>query len=220
MSGIAGRAMKSAASARLSELTGAAKAGARPPSQRINWEDFNFPCGREPCNIIHFDLGELERIDERAHSTVRLVYIWFLILLAVVFVNFINTIVIAAGVGNSAIYSGVNVVYAIFNIILGSSGGLFVLYNVYRGLADPSPTFKRRGLVVLAILLVCAFLQAILGGGNTNGLGNLGSARMDAAVAADLGIVGYWTAMVVIESLVWFGNVGIGGFALYRIWTH
>ena len=52
---------------------------------------------------------------------------------------------------------------------------------MYRGLADPSPTFKRRGLVVLLLLLVGAFLQALLGSGNSHGLGNLGSARIEAA---------------------------------------
>ena len=79
------RAAKAAASQRLSELAGSAKGGIRTVD--IRWEDFNFPCRREPCNVLHVDLTELERLDQRAHSTVRVVYGWYLSLLLVVCIN-------------------------------------------------------------------------------------------------------------------------------------
>jgi len=82
-------AAKAAASQRLSELASdlSHSSSARLRPVKINWEDFNFPFRREPCNILHFDLVELKRQDERAHDTVRFVYWWWLLLLAVVMLN-------------------------------------------------------------------------------------------------------------------------------------
>lgn len=38
--------------------------------------------------------------------------------------------------------------------------------------------------------------------------------------ALDLGIVGYWTAMTVIESLLWLASIGLGCFAAHTLWTN
>ena len=53
----------------------------------IRWEDFNFPLRREPCNILHIDMAELQRVDQRAYATVKLVYIWYFIFLGVLALN-------------------------------------------------------------------------------------------------------------------------------------
>ena len=34
----------------------------------------------------------------------------------------------------------------------------------------------------------------------------------------DIGVVGYWIAAIVIESLLWLANVGVGGYSLYRVY--
>lgn len=89
----------------------------------------------------------------------------------------------------------------------------------YKGLSVPSPKSKRNGLIVLLVLLILCLLMACVGAGSSNGFGNFGSDRMLAAEALDLGIVGYWQAMTVIESLLWLGATGLGGFAFYQIAT-
>ena len=78
-------AAKAAASHRLAELSGQARVGVRTVD--IRWEDFNFPLRREPCNILHIDMAELQRVDQRAYATVKLVYIWYFIFLGVLALN-------------------------------------------------------------------------------------------------------------------------------------
>ena len=119
---------------------------------------------------------------------------------------------------------------------------------MYRGLADHSKGFRRRGIAVLCVLLVGAFVQAVLGAGNSNGFGSFGSDRLEAADALyvlscvlrhandmqsylccllcvsqrttrNLGIVGYWQFVIVIESIAWLTVVALGGFTLYKIFT-
>mmetsp|Transcript_3512 Transcript_3512/g.8313 ORF Transcript_3512/g.8313 Transcript_3512/m.8313 type:complete len:217 (-) Transcript_3512:55-705(-) len=208
---VAGSAFSSAAAGVTAGARGASGGG-------INWEDFNYPCGREPCNLLHFDLQELEvKNGEHVTSIVRLVYRWWQLSFVIVCVNFINTFILALGVGDAAVYNGVNIVYALFNLIIASVCGLYAVYNVYKGLAVPSPKSKKWGMVVMVVLLVLSFLQIIMAAGNTNGFANLGSDRMTAAELLQLGIVGYWTAMTVIESLAWTAAFGLGVFAFWRL---
>lgn len=216
---IAGRALKSAASARVSQITGQAQRAGGP---KIKWEEFNFPCPREPCNILHFDLAELRAISERAFNDVRIVYAWYILTLVIVNINLLNSIILSAGIGNAAIFSGVNVLYAFFNVFIAALATHFVLYTAYRGLAEGISSNKQKACGVLAVCIILAIIQSLVGAGNSNGFANLGSDRMAVARAIpDLsGITGYWSAVTVIESILWLVDAALGGFACYKVWTH
>lgn len=218
MTSLAAAAARSSTTAAFHGVSASASATASPA---VNWEDFNYPCAREPCNLLHFDLEELKaKQGERLHNCVRLVHRWWLLCMGIVTLNFVNTFIITLGVDNSKIFSGVNVLYSIFNIIIAFVAGLYTVYNAYKGLSIPSPKAKRNAQVMLVLLLILSLTQAFMGAGNANGFGNLGAVRMDAAKALDLGIVGYWTAMTVIESLLWLASVGLGCFAAHTLWVN
>uniref|UniRef100_A0A7S1CE41 Secretory carrier membrane protein n=1 Tax=Bicosoecida sp. CB-2014 TaxID=1486930 RepID=A0A7S1CE41_9STRA len=214
----AGRAV--AGSAFRGVTAGATAATRGAAGSEIDWTNFNYPCSGEPCNLLHFDLAELRgKQGDAVFTVVRTVYAWFLLSFGVVCLNFLNSFILAVAIDSSVIYSGVNVVYGLFNFIIASVCGLFVVYNIYKGLAVPSPKAKRNGQAVMVVLLILSFIQMLMGAGNTNGFANFGTDRMALAEAADLGIVGYWKAMTVIESLLWMGAVGLGVFAFWRLHT-
>lgn len=117
----------------------------------------------------------------------------------------------------------------------------------YHGIAESVYWERRRGMVVMAVLLVLSLVQAFVAMGGTNGFGTYGTDRMAAArslydhtvgalwcciVAAQahllctghfcpstrgLGIVGYWSAMIAIESIVWLGVAAWGGYTFFKL---
>lgn len=116
----------------------------------------------------------------------------------------------------------------------------------YHGIAESVYWERRRGMVVMAVLLVLSLVQAFVAMGGTNGFGTYGTDRMAAARSLydhtvgrvvlvcgrpgspfvhgpflpstrGLGIVGYWSAMIAIESIVWLGVAAWGGYTFFKL---
>lgn len=88
MAAFAGRVARAGVATQFEGVSSGAAAAARGPDTSINWEDFNYPCAREPCNLLHFDLNELkEKQGARVHSQVRLVHMWWLLSMGTLLLN-------------------------------------------------------------------------------------------------------------------------------------
>jgi len=130
----------------------------------------------------------------------------------------VTTIVLVAALPDT--YSGVNPIYAFFNIVIASVAGTYVWYGIYRGLADAETGGLFWSKVAMVILLILALVQALADFGNVNGLANLGAARLGDGRDESKGGGQFWTAMTVVESIAWLGVTGLGGYASYLVWTY
>lgn len=128
----------------------------------------------------------------------------------------LDSIIVAGAADDSAIYPGVNVLYSFFNVVIGSVLGVFVWYNIYIFLADATPSAKWKGLGTLFVMMILIIVQMSASFGNVHGFSNMSSDRMVAAEAKDLGVVGFWKAVTVIESLLWLVNLGWAGFGAFK----
>ena len=85
------------------------------------------------------------------------------------------------------------------------------------GLVEHSNQSKWISKGAIAFMVIGGLIQAIASFGNVNGLANFGSSRLSDASAAGEG--GFWTAMIIIESLMWFVSVAGYCFGGYRLFT-
>lgn len=96
-------------------------------SPTIKWEDYNYP---PFLKFIHFTLDEFNG-PQRALA--QYMHWAFLLIPIVSLLSFVNSIAqTAAGVPG---YSGINILYAIFNILLFNPPALFVFYKGLRGIS-------------------------------------------------------------------------------------
>jgi len=68
-------------------------------------------------------------------------------------------------------------------------------------------------------MIIAALIQAFGDFGNVNGLANLGSDRLQSARDSGKGAAGYWTAVCVLEPLMWLATCGLYGFGTYKMFT-
>ena len=85
------------------------------------------------------------------------------------------------------------------------------------GLAEHSNQGKWIAKAAIAFMIVAGLVQAFAGFANVNGFANLASQRLEDAREEDSGAAGYWTAMSIIEPLLWLATVGGFGFGGYRL---
>jgi hypothetical protein len=78
---------------------------------------------------------------------------------------------------------------------------------------------KMYGFGALVALLIFSLVLAFGGFAHVNGFGNFGSERFLALEKADKGLAGYWTAMIVIESIGWIAATVIGAYGGYIAFT-
>jgi len=132
----------------------------------------------------------------------------------------ISSIILAAAIDDKDIYSNINILYAVFNIVIAGVAGTYVWYNIYLGLADAELSGLFWAKICMVIIVLLAVIQALGDFGNVNGLANLGADRLSEARDVGKGIGSFWTAMSVIESLGWVAVVVMGSYTSYLVWTH
>lgn len=132
-------------------------------------------------------------------------------------INALTTFVLT--VTGQPAYSGVNLLASLaWFVVLGVSYMAFV-YKAYHGWAENSRVSQliARALIVLTVTL--ALIQCFGAFGNINGWAGFASGRYSKAAAEGMapGVVSYWQAMTVLESLAWLGNIGVQMWMTYRM---
>eukprot|EP00744_Colponema_vietnamica_P014107 GILI01019765.1.p1 GENE.GILI01019765.1~~GILI01019765.1.p1 ORF type:complete len:225 (+),score=25.87 GILI01019765.1:79-753(+) len=170
---------------------------------KIDWNNFNYP---PMLRLIHYDLKEL---NPPVKGIVRIVHLAYVFFSTALFCNFISAIVYT-GFG----LSGLNILYAFFNWILGSMFSFYTFYTGYKGIAEAprvSPSLTRNYKICQFLLMVAAFVLSIVYYPPINGLQ---LARTVKTVFPDnVNLQNFATADSVIESLFFtfsyiFGFIG------------
>ena len=199
----------------------AASIGAGPPP--IDWSTYNWPTSLEvgglSFGVVHFDLEELRaKRDAAVFALARDAYRWWQATMLLVALNFVDCIALAA-VAPTA-YPGINVLFSIVWALVWAPAGMAVVYHAYKGFADNSTASKlaaKAGCGGVAVLLAIMVLGAF---GNINGLASLGGPRLQrdfvgAGASADAQRL--WTALVVVESLLWAADAAFFAWVARRI---
>eukprot|EP01029_Cantina_marsupialis_P028533 TRINITY_DN776353_c0_g1_i1.p1 TRINITY_DN776353_c0_g1~~TRINITY_DN776353_c0_g1_i1.p1 ORF type:complete len:219 (-),score=50.81 TRINITY_DN776353_c0_g1_i1:164-820(-) len=208
---MATRMMTGVASGYAERAIASGKGAMGTSNNEINWTDFNFPFRCEPLNLVHFDLQEIkQKCGMEPFNISKLLAWWFYLVVGCTFLNLIDTIIVAATVDNLSHHW--KVLYSIFNMIIGFTFGLYVMYNGYKGVAEPSPTARQKAKLGMCIALVLILTQILLGTGNVNGLGNFSSDRYDAA-----GSKGFWDLAIIVESIAWTVTLVLGILSLLKL---
>jgi hypothetical protein len=98
-----------------------------PQKSSINWEEFNFP---PYIKLFHLTPGEL---DEPQKGVCQKIYISWILLVIVLSINLVNTIIFTF----SGTDPGLDIMYSIFNLFVGSVIGTYALYCGYTGVGKP-----------------------------------------------------------------------------------
>lgn len=189
--------------------------------KKIDWTVYNWPMKHEFLGLLHFDLEELKtKRSEQMHALILLQYRWWLALLAMFALNFITTIALMAGVGSPA-YSSLALLFWLIELALGASLGMFFVYKSYHGWAENSGRSKTFARGTMALLLVLLVIPIFVFGGNLNGFSGYASGAFATASASGVadGMIGFWKAVIAIESLAWMGLEGFLGFCFYKAMT-
>ena len=193
---------------------------------KINWEDYNYPTRLEVAGLsfgaIHFDLAELKEKRDAAVYTLSLnSYRWFQFTMCLCLLNFVDSVVLSAVVAKSA-YPGINVLFSLIWARVWAPSAMAVDYHIYKGFADNSTMAKMIAKVGSGCIVILLFIMVLGAFGNINGFVNLGSDRIKAVAAAGDGGAGaaqLWTAMCVIESLLWMTNAACFGFISSQLFS-
>jgi hypothetical protein len=194
--------------------------GAGPP--KIDWEAYNWPTSLEVAGltfgIVHFDLEELKtKRDAAVHALARDAYRWWQFTMLLSLLNFVDCIALAA---TSAAYPGINVLFSLIWALVWAPAGMAVVYHAYKGYAENATVSKiaaKAGAACVAVLIAVMCLGAF---GNLNGFASLGGPRLTkefAAAGGSPGAAQFWTAVVVVESLLWLANGAAFGHVALRI---
>ena len=194
--------------------------------QKINWEEYNWPTTLEVAGlsfgVIHCDLSELkEKRDAAVYSLTLNSYRWFQFTMCLCLLNFVDSIVLSA-VAKSA-YPGINVLFSLIWALIWAPSAMAVVYHIYKGFADNSTMAKMIAKVGAACIVILLFIMVLGAFGNINGFVSLGSDRIKAvALSGDGGGGGaaqLWTAICVIESLLWMSNAACFGYISSQLFS-
>lgn len=189
---------------------------------KIAWEVKNWPAAR--MGFTHFDLPELKaaRPPESHPETYRLVlllYGWWCGMTGLLSWNILSSIILTSTIKGGA-HPQLAILYSLVEFGIMSPVGLLTLLKGYHGWAENAGRDKTIVRVSVPIFLLISFVFAIVCTGNVNGLAGLGSSAMFATATAagtSAGAIGFWKAMMVIESLGWLGCSGVLGWITYIV---
>lgn len=185
---------------------------------KIDWTVYNWPSKSELVSLIHFDLVELkEKRDAGVYGMIVGLYRWWGATLALCGLNFVDACILT-GVAAPA-FSGVNVLFSVIWMLVWAGLGMGMVYQSYKGYAEPSIKAKIIAKVLVCVLFILAITHMTGHFGNVNGLAGLAGTRFQEARAegASDGGVKYWEAVTVVESLLWLGNLVWLSWAALRI---
>ena len=184
---------------------------------KIAWEEKQWP--HPNVGIVHFDLAELAEKRPAVLGIVRGLYHWWKLLLGVLVLNLIDSVVLTSTLSGSE-YSALSIFFSFLCLATMGPLGFVAVFCWYHGDAEGSGRSKTIARVCLGLLLFLCFLFVWLPSGNINGIVGLAmTARIQAAVNAGsaTAAVGYWQAVMVLESLAWGVTFGWGAYLVYRV---
>jgi hypothetical protein len=136
---------------------------------KIEWTVYNWPSRSELVSLIHFDLVELkEKRDAGVYGMILGLYRWWGATLALCGLNFVDSCILT-GVAAPA-FSGVNVLFSLIWTIVWAAVGMGMVYQAYKGYAEPSIKAKIIAKVLVCVLYILAITHMTGHFGNVNGL--------------------------------------------------
>lgn len=136
---------------------------------KIEWTVYNWPSRSELVSLIHFDLVELkEKRDAGVYGMILGLYRWWGATLALCGLNFVDACILT-GVAAPA-FSGVNVLFSLIWTIVWAAVGMGMVYQAYKGYAEPSIKAKIIAKVLVCVLYILAITHMTGHFGNVNGL--------------------------------------------------
>jgi len=174
----------------------------------IDWNKFNYP---PYLRLVHFDMSELP---SSIAGTVRLMHIWFLMLVAVSILNFIDVIVLSIILSAQAspVMYFVNIAYSFLNFVIFVPLGGYTAYSGYVALATSSSFGMTKYLILQSIMGVLTLFFVLAPVSAWNGFLTFG---LRAAYHGQV----YWIIAIVLESTTWLAILvleGLCGWKAYK----
>ena len=194
----------------------AVRSATTPAAERITWDAKDWPHPR--AGLVHWDVAELRTKRPSEHALARQLQRWALAVCAVGAVNLLDSIVLATIIRGGA-YEPLAPLYALLTLTSIGGGALATAWAWYHGVAESAGRSKTAARVGLGVVTLAVSLFAISASGNLNGVvGFAQSSRVASAVAGGSGggAIGFWHAVMAIESLAWLSCGAAGGYLAWR----
>lgn len=132
-------------------------------------------------------------------------------------INAVTTFVLT--VSGQPAYSGVNLLAALAWLVVVGVSYMACVYKAYHGWAENSRVSQLIARALIVVTVTLALIQCFGAFGNINGWAGFASGRYSKAATDGMpaGVVSYWQAMSVLESLAWLGNIGVQLWMTYRM---
>ena len=172
-----------------------------PTSRR---EDYNYP----PClNVLHYNVDDIENASARA--AVRTAHVAYVYALGLFLLNFLGTVILAGG----GAVDGVNVVYALFNVVIYGIVGMYAFYCGYKGMATRNGRLTDYYVWLQSFFVLFQLIASSVNGANYYGWSNAGRAKRSEKMSD------FFLGWTFFESTMWTLGYLLGAVALYRVVT-
>ena len=172
-----------------------------PTSRR---EDYNSP---PHLNVLHYNVDDIENASARA--AVRTAHVAYVYALCLFLLNFLGTVILAGG----GAVDGVNVVYALFNVVIYGIVGMYAFYCGYKGAATRNGRLTDYYVWLQSFFVLFQLVASSVNGANYYGWSNAGRAKRSEKMSD------FFLGWTFFESTMWTLGYLLGAVALYRVVT-
>lgn len=172
-----------------------------PTSRR---EDYNYP---PYLNVLHYNVDDIENASARA--AVRTAHVAYVYALGLFLLNFLGTVILAGG----GAVDGVNVVYALFNVVIYGIVGMYAFYCGYKGMATRNGRLTDYYVWLQSFFVLFQLIASSVNGANYYGWSNAGRAKRSEKMSD------FFLGWTFFESTMWTLGYLLGAVALYRVVT-
>ena len=185
-------------------LTASCRRHTTPPFFSRRREDYNYPLY---LNVLHYNSDDIENANARA--AVQLAHVAYLYTLCLFLLNFLGTVILSGG----GAVDGVNVVYALFNVIIYGIVGMYAFYCGYKGMATRNGRLTDYYVYLQSFFVLFQLIASSVNGANYYGWSNAGRAKRSEKMAD------FFLGWTFFESTMWTLGYLLGAAALYRVAT-
>lgn len=158
-------------------------------------------------NVLHYNVDDIENASARA--AVRTAHVAYVYALCLFLLNFLGTVILAGG----GAVDGVNVVYALFNVVIYGIVGMYAFYCGYKGAATRNGRLTDYYVWLQSFFVLFQLVASSVNGANYYGWSNAGRAKRSEKMSD------FFLGWTFFESTMWTLGYLLGAVALYRVVT-
>ena len=144
-----------------------------------------------------------------ARAAVRTAHVAYVYALGLFLLNFLGTVILAGG----GAVDGVNVVYALFNVVIYGIVGMYAFYCGYKGMATRNGRLTDYYVWLQSFFVLFQLIASSVNGANYYGWSNAGRAKRSEKMSD------FFLGWTFFESTMWTLGYLLGAVALYRVVT-